>query len=111
MAYVGIFCGHLVYFVIIWCILWSFGILCSHLVHLVVISKIFRGFGMSYHEKSGNPEVTCSASYVCQRRRSYGLKTHVMQDRASPYIDIALKVCVRIKWTVCTKNAFLSRIG
>jgi hypothetical protein len=29
----GIFCGHLVYFVVIWYILWSFGIFCGHLVY------------------------------------------------------------------------------
>jgi hypothetical protein len=44
----GIFCGHLVYFVVIWYILWSFGIFYCHLVH-------FSCFGMLYKEKSGNP--------------------------------------------------------
>jgi hypothetical protein len=29
--------GHLIYFVVIWYILWSFGISCGHLVYFVVI--------------------------------------------------------------------------
>jgi hypothetical protein len=33
----GIFCGHLVYFVVIWYILWSFVAFCGHLVYFVVI--------------------------------------------------------------------------
>jgi hypothetical protein len=37
----GIFCGHLVYFVVIWDSLWSFGIFCGHLVYFVVIWYIF----------------------------------------------------------------------
>jgi hypothetical protein len=44
----GQFSRHLVYFVVIWYILWSFGIFCGHLVH-------FSRFGMFYREKSGNP--------------------------------------------------------
>jgi hypothetical protein len=35
-----VFCGHLVYFVIIWCILWSFRKFCGHLVYFVVIGYI-----------------------------------------------------------------------
>jgi hypothetical protein len=34
---VGIFCGHLVYFVAIWYILWPFGIFYGYLVYFMVI--------------------------------------------------------------------------
>jgi hypothetical protein len=44
----GIFCGHLVYFVVIWYILWSFGIFCGHLVYFVVIWYILLQFGIFY---------------------------------------------------------------
>jgi hypothetical protein len=44
----GIFCGHLVYFIVIWYILWPFGIFYCHLEY------IFR-IGMLHQEKSGNP--------------------------------------------------------
>jgi hypothetical protein len=44
----GIFCGHLVYFVAIWYILWPFGILCGHLVY-------FSRLGMLHRENSGSP--------------------------------------------------------
>jgi hypothetical protein len=37
MEDVGTFCGHLVHFVVIGYILWSFGTFCGHLVHFVVI--------------------------------------------------------------------------
>jgi hypothetical protein len=36
-------------------ILWLFGIFCGHLVYLMVIWYIFSRFGMLYAEKSGNP--------------------------------------------------------
>jgi hypothetical protein len=36
------FYGHLVHFVVIWYILWSFGTFCGHLVHFVVIWYIFH---------------------------------------------------------------------
>jgi hypothetical protein len=36
----------LVYFVVIWYILWSFGIFCGHLVYFVVICNILRSFGI-----------------------------------------------------------------
>jgi hypothetical protein len=37
MEDVGIFFGHLVYFVAIWYILWPIGIFCGHLVYFVTI--------------------------------------------------------------------------
>jgi hypothetical protein len=56
---IGIFCGHLVYFVVIWYILWSFGIFCGHLVY-------FFRFGMLYQEKSGNPDsTTITLTHAC----------------------------------------------
>jgi hypothetical protein len=45
----------LVYFMVIWDILWSFGIFYVHLVHFMFIWYIFAGFGIKDHEKSGNP--------------------------------------------------------
>jgi hypothetical protein len=48
LVHVGIFCGHLVYFVVIWYILWSFGIFCGHLVYFVVIWYILWSFGIFY---------------------------------------------------------------
>jgi hypothetical protein len=52
--------GHLIYFT---AILWPFGIFCSHLVyfvvilvHFVVILVYFSRFGLLHKEKSGNPD-------------------------------------------------------
>jgi hypothetical protein len=42
----GIFCGDLVYFVVIWYILWWFGIFCGDLVYFVVIWYILSWFGI-----------------------------------------------------------------
>jgi hypothetical protein len=44
-----------VYFMAILSILWPFGIFCGHLVYFMVIWNIFSQFGMLYQEKSGNP--------------------------------------------------------
>jgi hypothetical protein len=76
MEDIGIMCGHLVYckakwyilfilvyFVVFWYILWSFGIFCGLLVYfvvfwytyVVVVWYIFPHFDMLYQEKSGNP--------------------------------------------------------
>jgi hypothetical protein len=58
----GIFCGHLVYFVAIWYILWPFGIFCGQLVYFFTFLYIFSRFGIFFHvlvccaKKSGNPE-------------------------------------------------------
>jgi hypothetical protein len=58
----GIFYDTLVYFVVIWYILCSFGKFCAHLVNFVLIWYILCPFGIFsrfgiilYHEKSGNP--------------------------------------------------------
>jgi hypothetical protein len=48
MENVGIFYGHLVYFMVIWYILRPFGTFHGHLVY-------FSCFGMLHQEKSGNP--------------------------------------------------------
>jgi hypothetical protein len=45
----------LVHFTVIWYILWPFGIFCGHLVYVMVIWNIFPHFGILYLEKSGNP--------------------------------------------------------
>jgi hypothetical protein len=59
------FCGHLVYFVVIWYISWPFGIFRGHLVYFVVIWYISPHFGILYQEKSGNPGVSsCTLMYV-----------------------------------------------
>jgi hypothetical protein len=79
----AIFYGHLVYFLVIWYIFWSFGIFSGHLVYFLFIWYIFCSFGifscnliyfydhllyfmtiwytfshlgMLYQEKSGNPD-------------------------------------------------------
>jgi hypothetical protein len=54
---VGIFFGHLVYFIDIWYLLWTFGIFYGHLVYFMDIWYIIPHFGMLYQEKSGNPGV------------------------------------------------------
>jgi hypothetical protein len=43
----------LIYFMVIWNILETFGIFYDHLVHFLLI---WYGFGILYREKSGNPE-------------------------------------------------------
>jgi hypothetical protein len=66
---VGIFYGHLGYFMVIWYVLWPFGIFCGYLVFLwlfgifcgylvffVVIWYIFSSFGMLYQEIFWNPD-------------------------------------------------------
>jgi hypothetical protein len=55
MENLGIFYGHLVYFMAIWSILLLLEIFYAHLVHFVVIWYIFPRFGILYQEKSGNP--------------------------------------------------------
>jgi hypothetical protein len=50
-----LFYGHLEQFTVIWDIFWPFGTFCVHLVH-------FSGFGIMYHEKSGNSGSTDSIS-------------------------------------------------
>jgi hypothetical protein len=39
----------------IWYILWPCGIFCGHCVYFMVIWNNFPRFGMLYQEKSGNP--------------------------------------------------------
>jgi hypothetical protein len=46
------FYGPLVYFTAISNFLWPFGIFCGHFWYVC-----FSSFGMSHHEKSGNPEL------------------------------------------------------
>jgi hypothetical protein len=48
--------GHVAYFTANLCILWSFGIFCGRLVYFVVVWYIFPRFGLLYQEKSGNPD-------------------------------------------------------
>jgi hypothetical protein len=70
MEYVGIVYGDLFYFTAILCILWSFGIFCGHLVYFVVIWYILcflyisTRFGKLYQEKSGKPAGKTRASCV-----------------------------------------------
>jgi hypothetical protein len=44
-----------VYYIAVWYILRHLGILCGHLVHFMVIWDIFSRFGILYLLKSGNP--------------------------------------------------------
>jgi hypothetical protein len=46
----------LIYFMAIWNILRTYGIFYDHLVHLCSFG-IFSGFGITYQEKSGNPDI------------------------------------------------------
>jgi hypothetical protein len=45
----------LVSFMSIWSILMPFGTFCGHMLYFVIIWYIFSRFGMMYKEKSGNP--------------------------------------------------------
>jgi hypothetical protein len=45
----------------IWNILQTFGIFYDHLVHFVFIWFIFSSFGITYQEKSGNPDVVSAS--------------------------------------------------
>jgi preprotein translocase subunit SecY len=49
MEDVSIFYGHL-------SILWPLGIFCGHFIYFMVIWYMFTHFGMFYEEKSGNPD-------------------------------------------------------
>jgi hypothetical protein len=60
----GVFCDHLIHFMVIWYILWSFRTFYGRLVHYIAIWYIlwpfwyryFPSFGMLHQEKSGNPD-------------------------------------------------------
>jgi hypothetical protein len=68
MENVGIFYGHMAYFMVIWHILWSYGIFSGLMKYFMDIWHIlwtfgifsgplvfFSSFGILYQEKSGNP--------------------------------------------------------
>jgi hypothetical protein len=48
------------YFVVIWFILWLFGLFCGYLVYFVVILYIIHQFWFIVQEKTGNPDVVSS---------------------------------------------------
>jgi hypothetical protein len=50
-------------FLIILFIALSFGIFCGHLVHFMLIWYIFPGLGKLHQEKSGNPDFRCNPLY------------------------------------------------
>jgi hypothetical protein len=52
----------LIYFIVIWNILPTFGIFYDHLVHFVFIWYIIPGFGIMHQEKSGIPATLSSTS-------------------------------------------------
>jgi hypothetical protein len=52
---VGIFYGHLEYFMAIWKILWPSGLIFGRLVYLVIICYIFPNLVCLDQDKSGNP--------------------------------------------------------
>jgi hypothetical protein len=56
MADVGIFNGHLVYFIAFWSTLSPCSIFCDHLVNFTAIWYICPRFGMMCQETSGNPD-------------------------------------------------------
>jgi hypothetical protein len=64
MEGVGIFYGHLVYFIARRYILWPFGI-------FLAIWYIFSRFGMLYKEKSGNPDFLFLRLHSKKRRNSF----------------------------------------
>jgi hypothetical protein len=47
----------LVYLYIFLYILWPSGIFCGHLVYFMIIKYTFFLFGVLYQEKSGNPDL------------------------------------------------------
>jgi hypothetical protein len=92
---VCLFYGQIVYFMVIWCILWSND-------HKIFIQYIFS-FGMLYREKSGNPACHNSTrGYVRQRNinfpslhtKSYNSVTFCRNFFAGRYVFISLvRVC------------------
>jgi hypothetical protein len=88
-----LFYGHLVHFVVIWYILWSFGTFGGHLVHFVVIWYIFPPFGTLYWEKSGNLAFV-PQGYVC---KVFGIR-------------VTRWVCKKIARNVCSLTHFLSKL-
>jgi hypothetical protein len=59
----------LIYFMVIWNILHTFGIFYHHLLHVVFMWYIFSGLGNIYKEKSGNPALQF---WPEQMNRCYG---------------------------------------
>jgi hypothetical protein len=55
----------LVHYMAFWSILQLFGIFCDHLVNFLVIWYIFSRIGMFYQEKSGNPESLTTGKKPC----------------------------------------------
>jgi hypothetical protein len=66
----------LVYFMAIWSILWLVGICCGQLVYFKVVWYIFPHFGMLYHEKSGNPG-SLGCMYIGSEKPKPALHTSV----------------------------------
>jgi hypothetical protein len=56
----------LVNFMAMWSILLPFGIFCGHLVCFVVILVYFSSFGMLWQEKSGNPVSEAFSAAFCK---------------------------------------------
>jgi hypothetical protein len=55
----GVFCGNLVYFMAIWCILWLLGVICGHLVYIFYgTAEYFRPFWYAVPNKSGNTDLS-----------------------------------------------------
>jgi hypothetical protein len=58
-------------FLSIWSILLPFRVFYSHLVYFVVILVYFSSFGMSYLEKSGNPD------YIVEHSKTLAIVVHM----------------------------------
>jgi hypothetical protein len=59
----------LIYFMVMWNILQTFGLFYDHLVHFVFIWYILSGFGIMYQEKFDNPAPTHAQTSKVKRAR------------------------------------------
>jgi hypothetical protein len=91
----------LVYFMAIWSILRPFGIFCGYLVYFMVICYIFPRYGMRYLEKSGNPN---PSAFVNLKYFLLLRKTIQMHALITPVCAIC-KCCSRRLGSRHTNNA------
>jgi hypothetical protein len=79
----------------IWNMLRSFGKFYDHLVHFVLIWYIFSGFGITYQQKSGNPDCECQVFRLMWLKKS---KLFLKQ------FQISRIVRTRIRFTIGEKR-------
>jgi hypothetical protein len=78
---VGIRYGNFIHFTAKLYILWPFGTFCGHLVYFVVIWYILLRFGMLYREKSGIPGWDyCFFNLTSYTLAGFNLTTHNPRD-------------------------------